>query len=90
MLQVDENLDDLTKILGAEPLDKTLANFLGQELVQRLKKAVVSIQTSCCSCRSDGTMPYRLERFINNAWVVEMIIGVEVELVQEVPDIDTA
>lgn len=42
MLQIDENLDDLAKILGTEPLDKGLADFLGQELIQRLEKAVVS------------------------------------------------
>jgi hypothetical protein len=33
---------------------------------------------------------YRPERLINNAWMLKVVIGVEVELVQEIPDINTA
>ena len=90
MPKIDENLDNLAKVLGAEPFDKRLADFLGQELVQRLRKAAVSRQASCNIHSCSDRVPYRLECLVNNAWMLEMIVGVEVELVQEVPDINTA
>lgn len=33
---------------------------------------------------------YLAERFIDDVWVLEVVVGEEVELVQEVPDIDAA
>lgn len=33
---------------------------------------------------------YRLQCLVDDTWVLEVIVGIEVELVQEIPNVDTA
>ena len=40
VLEVNENLNDLPEVLGAQPLDKRLADLFGQEFIERLGEEI--------------------------------------------------
>lgn len=85
MLQIDEDLDNLPQILGAEAVDQRPTDLLRQELIQRLPPMSKSCHLRCAYSRTD-----LFKRLINDIRVLEMVVGEEVELVEEVPYINAA
>lgn len=83
MLEVGQDLHDLSEILRVQPFDKGLANYISQKLIQSLEVA----SDAKFHFRPRRWLTYPSKRLVNNVGVVKVFLSKLGKLFREVSDV---
>lgn len=84
MFEVDEDLHYLAEVLGGETLDEGVADFFGEKGIEGLGYLVGG------SLEREVSTTDFLEGLVDYVGVLEVVVGEEVELIEEIADVYAA